>query len=109
MWTMNYFSLISKAVLHASFLAVAGSIFSPAVDWGWGNIPALRATTGGGKHLLGIPLPGVLLLLLWSVSCCNRSYIYWLLMLWCGDQIASYGLEDLNALVDAPIYSALSA
>lgn len=78
---MNYFSLMSKAVPHASFLRVMGSIFSLAVDRGWGNIPALRATTGGGKHLPGILLPGVLLLLLLSVSCCNRSYIYWLLML----------------------------
>lgn len=106
---MNYFSLTSKAMLHASFLRMMGSIFSPAVDWGWGNIPALRATTGGGKHLPGILLPGVLLQQLTDKSRSNRSYIYWLLMLWSGDQIASYGLEDLNALVYAPIHSALSA
>lgn len=61
---MNYFSLTSKAVLHASFLRVMGSVCSLAVDRGRGNIPALRAATGGGKHLPGIPLPGVLLLLL---------------------------------------------
>lgn len=61
---MNYFSLTSKAVLHSSFLRVMGSIFSPAVERGWGNIPALRAATGEGKHLPRIPLLGVLLLLL---------------------------------------------
>lgn len=61
---MNYFSLTSKAVLHASFLRVMATIFLPAANWGWGNIPAHSATTGGGKHLPGIPLPGVLLLLL---------------------------------------------
>lgn len=44
---MNYFSLTSKAVLHASFLGVMRSIFSPAVAWA--DIPALRATTGQRK------------------------------------------------------------
>lgn len=95
---MNYFSLTSKAVLHTSFLRVMGSIFSPAVDWGQGNIPALRATTSRGKHLPGIPLPVVLLLLLLSVSCCNRSCIYWLLMPWVGDQIASYKAGRLEGV-----------
>lgn len=60
----KYFNLTSKAVLCASFFRVTGGIFSPAVHQGWGNIPAPRAAAGRGEHLLGIPLPGVLLLLL---------------------------------------------
>lgn len=53
---MSYFSLTFNAVLHASFLRVMGRILSLAVFWGQGNVPALPATTGRGKHLLGDPI-----------------------------------------------------
>lgn len=61
---MNYFSLTSNAELRASFLRVMGSILSPAVFWGQETFLSFMQQLVGESTCWGIPLLGVLLLVL---------------------------------------------